>query len=100
MLPPVRTLVLTLGAALLVALWLALDGGRPASRRFALSPQQCNTECQSRQTDCILACDGDVSCGRHCTEAGTACVRRCRGDAGGVPEGRSERGGGAGRPGH
>jgi len=26
-----------------------------------LSPQECDTECQSRQTDCILDCDGAVT---------------------------------------
>ena len=67
------TLVAT---ALLAGLWLWLREP-PASQRFALSPQQCNTECQRRQTDCILACDGNVPCERRCTETGKACVQRC-----------------------
>jgi hypothetical protein len=67
------TLVAT---ALLAGLWLWL-GEPPASQRFALSPQQCNTECQRRQTDCILDCDGNVPCERRCTETGKACVQRC-----------------------
>jgi hypothetical protein len=85
---------LSLAAAVLVglAIWF---GETPASQRFALSPQQCNTECQRRQTDCILDCDGKVPCERRCTETGKACVQRClRGaDAGSAGSG----GRGAGR---
>jgi hypothetical protein len=82
-------------AALLAGFWLWLDPP-PSSQRFALSPQACNTECQRRQTDCILACDGDVPCERRCTETGKACVERCAhppdagagGSSGGRPAGK------------
>lgn len=85
-------------AILLVGLWLALDAGSPRSTRYALSPQECTTECQSRQTDCILDCEGAVPCERRCTEVGKACVERCRrADAGAGGSGGS--GGAAGRAG-
>jgi hypothetical protein len=45
--------------------------------RAALTPQGCVTECQSRQTDCILACEGRVPCERQCLAAGKACEQRC-----------------------
>ena len=63
--------------ALLAGLWLWLDAP-PGQQRFALSPQECNTQCQRRQTDCILACDGNLACERRCTATGKACVERCR----------------------
>lgn len=90
-----RLLGLTV-AATLAGLWLWLNPS-PVSQRFALSPQQCNTECQRRQTDCILACDGKVPCERRCTETGMACVARClhAPDAGSA--GGGGRGGAAGR---
>lgn len=66
------------GATLLAGLWLALVAVPRGSVRYALSPQYCTTECQSRQTDCILDCDGAVPCERQCTEVGKACVQRCR----------------------
>jgi uncharacterized membrane protein YgcG len=102
--PPAR-----LGAALVAlvvtgaTLWAAVEVGlddAPSSQRFALSPQECNTECQSRQTDCIDLCDGNVACERRCTEAGLACLERCKrmgADAGvGGGGGRSGVGGAGG----
>lgn len=44
--------------------------------------QQCNTECQSRMTDCILACDGMRSCEEVCKKKGQSCVSVCTSDAG------------------
>ncbi len=95
---PLLGLVLA-AVALLVGLWLRLDAP-PASQRFALSPQQCNTECQRRQTDCILACDGNVPCERRCTETGKACVERClhAADAGSARSGGSAGAGGRRQP--
>lgn len=83
-------------AVLLAALWVWFDSA-PKAVLLALSPQQCNTECQRRQTDCILACDGNVPCEQRCTEAGKACVQRClaASDAGAGGSGGS--GGSAGR---
>jgi hypothetical protein len=74
----------------------------PFERSFALSPQECNTQCQTRQTDCIEACDGHVPCERRCVEACQACVQRCLHppDAGaGGAGGAGGRGGAAGRAG-
>jgi len=44
--------------------------------------QQCNTDCQSRMTDCILACDGMRSCEETCKKKGQSCVSLCSSDAG------------------
>jgi hypothetical protein len=92
-------LVLVVATALLVGLWLWLRAA-PTSQRFALSPQECNTECQRQQTDCILACDGNVPCERRCTKTGQACVEGClqAADAGaGSSGGRGGGGGSRGR---
>jgi hypothetical protein len=43
--------------------------------------QQCNTECQSKMTDCVLACDGIRSCEEACKRKAEACVRVCTSDA-------------------
>ncbi len=48
------------------------------TERLPLSPQECDTECQSQQTDCILNCDGAVACEHGCVDAGVACAARCR----------------------
>lgn len=91
------------GAGLLASAWWALEAGEPRSGRFALSPQACNTECQIRQTDCILNCDGNVGCERRCTVTGKACVERCKrqgadaGVAGDGAGGGGGTGGGAGQ---
>ena len=44
--------------------------------------QQCNTECQSKMTDCILACDGIRTCEEACKKKGQSCVNVCTSDAG------------------
>jgi hypothetical protein len=92
------------GVALLAGSWWVLDRSAPDSRRFALSPQACNTECQIRQTDCILECDGNVACERKCTATGKACVERCKhapdaGAGSGGAGGAAGSGGSAGRRG-
>jgi hypothetical protein len=72
----------------------ACERRKPSSDRLALSPQSCNTECQTRQTDCILECDGRVPCEAECTRRGEACVARCRQreqDAGKTPPGTPPR---------
>jgi hypothetical protein len=91
-------------AAAAAGIWVLADGGGPHERRFALSPQECNTECQSRQTDCIDDCDGNLACEGRCTEAGLRCVARCGGhgpDAGtgGGANGNGGRAGNGGRSG-
>jgi len=72
--------LLALGAALGVARWLTQRPLREplSSLRLSLSPQECITECQSRQTDCIQECDGHVSCEKACVHSGEGCVARCR----------------------
>ena len=47
--------------------------------------QQCNTECQSKMTDCILACDGMRSCEEMCKKKGESCVLACSSDASTAP---------------
>jgi hypothetical protein len=93
-------LAILAAAALWGTIQLDLDASAPSSQRFALSPQECNTECQSRQTDCIDECDGNVACERRCVEAGFSCVQRCKrlgADAGvGGAGGRTGAGGRAG----
>jgi hypothetical protein len=88
-----------LGAVLLLGIivssWTGDDGRGPHERRFALSPQECNTECQSRQTDCIEDCDGNIPCERRCTETGLRCVARCSGHGPDAGSGGAGGGGGA-----
>jgi hypothetical protein len=52
--------------------------------------QQCNTACQSRMTDCILACDGRVPCELACKDKAVACVNACSSDAGPIERAESE----------
>jgi hypothetical protein len=63
------------------------QAGTVHTERLPLSPQECVTECQARQTDCIQECDGHIPCERACVSTGTECVARCRqpGDAGAKP---------------
>jgi hypothetical protein len=97
---PALGVAVVAGATLLVGLWLALGGSAPGSAHYALSPQDCTTECQSRQTDCILDCDGKVPCESQCTRVGMACVERCRRpDAGAAGANNSGAAGNAGRRG-
>jgi len=48
--------------------------------------QQCNTACQSRMTDCLLACDGRLGCELACKSQAVACVNACSSDAGAESE--------------
>jgi hypothetical protein len=92
--------VLGVGVMVALGIWASPAVRAPSSELFALSPQECNTECQSRQTDCVDTCDGNVACERRCVESGLACVARCKGlgaDAG--VAGGGGRGGGAGSSG-
>jgi hypothetical protein len=69
----------TLGAALGLVASFALHGIEMQARA---GTQQCNTECQSKMTDCILACDGMRSCEEACKKKGQSCVGICTSDAG------------------
>ena len=48
---------------------------QPALR---LSVQSCDTQCQSVETDCDLACDQVVACVEECKKASAVCVQKCR----------------------
>ena len=54
------------------------QSGPVRTEHHPLSPQECVTECQARQTDCIQDCDGRIPCERACVSRGEACVARCR----------------------
>jgi len=43
-----------------------------------LGVQSCDTQCQSDETDCDLACDQVVACVQECKKASEACVKKCR----------------------
>jgi hypothetical protein len=66
----------------LLLAWAALFGVQIEARA---GTQQCNTECQSKMTDCILACDGIRSCEEVCKKKGQSCVSICTSDAGPPP---------------
>ena len=68
-----------LGVVLVAGIGAALRGVGMEARA---GTQQCNTECQSKMTDCILACDGMRSCEEACKKKGQSCVAVCSSDAG------------------
>ena len=68
-----------LGVALAATIAATLRGVEMEARA---GTQQCNTECQSKMTDCILACDGMRSCEEACKKKGQSCVAVCSSDAG------------------
>jgi hypothetical protein len=72
---------LSIGLAALVA-----EGLRSFETEASAGTQQCNTECQSKMTDCILACDGMRSCEEVCKKKGQSCVNVCSSDAGPLPD--------------
>jgi hypothetical protein len=71
----------SIGLAALVA-----EALRGLETEVSAGTQQCNTECQSKMTDCILACDGMRSCEEMCKKKGQSCVGVCSSDAGPVPD--------------
>lgn len=64
-------------ARTLVGAVLGVFVGLPSSSAGTLSIQGCNTRCQTEQTDCVLACDGDIPCIQACQQAADVCVERC-----------------------
>ncbi|MET0593048.1 MAG: hypothetical protein ABW133_10135 [Polyangiaceae bacterium] len=64
-----------------VIAWAALFAPGCVERQASAGTQQCNTECQSKMTDCILACDGIRSCEEACKKKGESCVAACSSDA-------------------
>lgn len=79
--------------------WLPLCGGmlllaptllgRGASQPVAvpLGVQSCDTECQSHETDCDLACDQVIACVEECKKASAICTQKCRENPGTNPDG-------------
>jgi hypothetical protein len=69
------------------------DVGQMAAGTYE-SVQACDTDCQDRKTDCVLACDGHVPCEKKCQANAEACVSKCAapddglGDAGTPPKGK------------
>jgi hypothetical protein len=50
------------------------EGSESALR---LGVQTCDTQCQSTETDCDLACDQVVACVEECKKASEVCVQKC-----------------------
>jgi hypothetical protein len=65
---------------------LVVEALRSFETEASAGTQQCNTECQSKMTDCILACDGMRSCEEVCKKKGQSCVSVCSSDAGPLPD--------------
>ena len=64
----------------IVATWLfgaAIVAGLLVASQVQGGVQLCNTQCQSRMTDCILACDQSVPCVQRCSTQVLACTRSC-----------------------
>jgi hypothetical protein len=67
--------------------WSLGDDPTLSQVQRSLTPQECLSECQNRQTDCIQDCEGVVPCEADCVLGGEACAKRCvegppRADAG------------------
>lgn len=70
-------LVSLIGGALLLAPALLASSLDPRDA-VPLGVQSCDTQCQSDETDCDLACDQVVPCVEECKKASEACVKKCR----------------------
>ena len=70
-------LVCVLGASVLLAPVLLARSLEP-STAIPLGVQTCDTQCQSDETDCDLACDQVVACVEECKKTSEACVKKCR----------------------
>ena len=49
-----------------------------APRAMPLGVQSCDTDCQTTETDCDLACDQVVACVEECKKASAICAQKCR----------------------
>ncbi len=47
-------------------------------RALPLGVQSCDTDCQTTETDCDLACDQVVACVEECKKASAICAQKCR----------------------
>src|ERR1700761_8834628 len=70
-------LVCVLGASVLLAPVLLARSLEPTSA-IPLGVQSCDTQCQSTETDCDLACDQVVACVEECKKTSASCVEKCR----------------------
>jgi hypothetical protein len=69
--------VCLLGASLLLA--PALFAAVPdRSNAITLGVQSCDTQCQTNETDCDLACDQVVACVEECKKTSELCAQKCR----------------------
>ena len=67
-----------LGCGLLL-LAPSLFGQVPSAKgALRLGVQECDTRCQTKETDCDLACDQVVACVEECKKASEACAQKCR----------------------
>jgi len=73
-----------LGFSGAIVAWL-IAGGDPLETEARASTQQCNTACQTKMTDCILACDGFLPCEQDCKKRVVTCVDICSSDAAPAP---------------
>src|ERR1700712_707906 len=60
-----------------------------AESALRLGVQACDTQCQTHETDCDLACDQVVACVEECKKASEVCVQKCR-DAPPKPDARGK----------
>jgi len=51
--------------------------GVSSDAALRLGVQTCDTQCQSTETDCDLACDQVVACVDECKKASEVCVQKC-----------------------
>ncbi|MEO8900799.1 MAG: hypothetical protein ABI627_04685 [Polyangiaceae bacterium] len=66
----------------------ALFGQSALTPRAApLGVQSCDTDCQTAETDCDLACDQVVACVEECKKASAICAQKCREDPSTNPDG-------------
>jgi hypothetical protein len=69
-------LVCLLGATVFVApaLFAQIPDG---PRATPLGVQSCDTQCQTTETDCDLACDQVAPCVEECKKTSEACAQKC-----------------------
>ena len=66
-----------LGAGILLAPALFAQAADPGAAT-PLGVQTCDTQCQTTETDCDLACDQVVACVEECKKASAICADKCR----------------------
>lgn len=55
-----------------------LFGRVPLISAEPLGVQECDTRCQTHETDCDLACDQVAACVEECKKASEICAQKCR----------------------